>query len=272
MALEIREIPLDHILSDETAREPDRRLMQSLQRLGLCEPIHVLAREDGQYERIDGSRRIAAARQLEWQTIQALVETSDANASQPRDLRAIVVNTQRKNLRQLHVARHARRLIEQGHFTQADLARDLHLSASTLSYMLKVLECPHLVSAMADEGLDFGAAKALASLDASERAEALRDLARRKEAEGRFPAVRQIEQWVRERKGQAPLAPVELRPLAALIETLRSHGAAVDVRSVRATRTRLQVTLMVSEKDQEWVNRLLDAPMEATDGAPASQG
>jgi hypothetical protein len=125
---------------------------------------------------------------------------------------------------------------------------------------------------MQEECLDFGAAKALASLDASERTQVLRDLARRKETEGRFPAVRQAEQLVRERKGQAPLAPVELRSLASLIETLRSRGSAVDIQSVHAAQTRLRVRLMVSEKDQERVNRLLDAPAEATDEAPAPQG
>jgi hypothetical protein len=54
------------------------------------------------------------------------VERPD-DAAHPRDLKAIVINTQRKNLRQLHAARHARRLIREGHYVRAELARELHL-------------------------------------------------------------------------------------------------------------------------------------------------
>lgn len=270
MSLTVQRIPLDRIDRDETARAPEKRLLQSLERYGQFEPIHLRPLPDDHYEIIDGSRRLAAADELDWPTILAIVESPE-DASRPRDLQAIIVNTQRKNLRQIHVARHARRLIEQGHYSQAELAAEIHVSAATLSYMLKVIECSHLVAAMDGEGLEFGAAKALASLEPDDRPEALRELSLQKEKEGRFPAVRQVEQYVRERKGKTPLAPFEPQPLTALIEALRAHGAAVDVRSVRATETRLRVTLMVSEKDQEWVNRLLDAPTETTveTGAPA---
>jgi ParB/RepB/Spo0J family partition protein len=262
MPLEIREIPLDQIVGDETAREPDRRLLQSLERCGLCEPILVRSRADGQYDRIDGSRRIAAGRTLGWQTIVAIVESDDA-AARPRDLQAVIVNTQRKNLRQLYVARHARRLVEQGHYVQAELARELHLSPATLSYMLTVLDCPELVASMETDGLEFGAAKALASLPPADRSALLQELVASRAGTGKMPSVRQIEQKVRERKGQPPLAAVSDAPLAALIAGLRARGAGVEIRSVRATQTRLKVTLTVAESDQEWVNELLDASKDS---------
>jgi ParB/RepB/Spo0J family partition protein len=267
MQLQVQEIALDRILCDETAREPERRLVQSLHSFGQFEPVHVLPQADGHFELIDGSRRVAAARKLGWQTIAAIVETPD-DAARPRDLKAIVINTQRKNLRQLHVARHARRLIEHEHYVQADLARELHLSPATLSYMLTVLECPDLVAAMEEEGLEFGAAKALASLPTPDRSDLLNELRALKQETGRTPSVRQVEQQVRERKGKPPVGAVTVEPIAALLRDLRAHGAPVDIRCVRATQTRLKITLQVAEEDQEWIDRLVAEAGEETSAPP----
>jgi ParB/RepB/Spo0J family partition protein len=269
MALTITSLPLDQITRDDTAREPDRRLIQSLRAYGQFEPILAHIRPDGTYELIDGTRRVAAARKLGWRTITALVENEE-QAPQPKDLRAIVINTQRKNLRQLHIARHARRLIEQEHYVQADLARELHLSPATLSYMLTVLECPDLVAAMEEECLEFGAAKALGSLPTSDRSDLLNELRTSRQETGRFPSVRQVEQQVRERKGKPPVGAVTPEPIGALLRHLRAHGAPIDVKCVRATQTRLKITLQVAEADQEWIDRLVAEAREETSPPPGA--
>jgi ParB/RepB/Spo0J family partition protein len=248
-ALSILQVPLDEVLTDETHRSPSEGLRQSLDRFGLFEPIHLRAIPDGRYQLADGSRRLGAARQLGWKKIAALVEVPGAD-SPPKDLKAIVINTQRNNLKQLHVARHARRLLREGSFTQAELARQIGMSKSRLSRMLKVLDYPELEAAMEGEGLEFAAARAVAVLSQQARQEILAELRQIAAWEGKFPPVRQVEERVRQRQGSRPLPTIEPADLPLLLEELQSQQAPITVQVIRGKQNCLKVTLVVAEAEE----------------------
>jgi hypothetical protein len=73
---------------------------------------------------------------------------------------------------------------------------------------------------------------------------------------------------VREKKGRPPVSSLSLPPLAVLIRELRAHGAEIDLRSVRAPRTRLKITLQVAEADQEWVQEVIASSGEDASTPP----
>jgi ParB family chromosome partitioning protein len=256
MALIITEVPLDRILTDETRRTPDERLIRSMAQFGLFMAIELRAQPDGRYQLEDGSRRFGAAQELGWKSIRALV-TPAGEAGCPRDLKAILVNTQRQNLQQLDIARHARRLMREGGYSQAELARQIQMGESTLSQMLKVVESPELVSAIEGVGLQFGAAKALTALSSLERRQMLAEFREIAARDGKFPSVRQVEERVRLRQGHAPLPEVSPAGLVPAIEALQLQDFPMEIKVTRGKQSQLKVTLVLAEKDQEWVNACL---------------
>jgi ParB/RepB/Spo0J family partition protein len=255
MPLTLSEVPLDRIVFEETSRPPDTRLIESLHRFGLFQAVELHALPDGRYSVEDGSRRCAAACQLEWRTIRALVIPA-AEAECPRDLKAILVNTRRKSLKQLDLARHARRLLRETEHSQAELARQIQISKSSLWEMLKVLDCADLVAAI-EEGLEFGAASALSVLTANERLPLLHELRETRQREGKFPSVRRVRERVRLRQGHAPLPEISTDALPAAIDALQLQELPTAIEVVRAKCSQIKITLMIAEEDHERIDACL---------------
>jgi ParB/RepB/Spo0J family partition protein len=252
MSLRITHVPVDRIITDETPRPPGAALMRSMERLGLLIAIDLRAREDGSYQLEDGHRRLGAARQLGWQAIRAVVATPE-DESVARDLKAIVVNTQRQNLRQIDIGRHVRRLVREGGYSQAELARQIDVSKFRLCRMLKVIECPELVAAIEGEDLEFGAASAVAALAVFQRKQVLEQLREIRDREGKFPSVRRVREIVKLREGSAPLPEVSPTDLPTAIEALQLQDFPMAISVTRGKQSRLKVILVLAEEDQEWV-------------------
>src|SRR5438093_3368561 len=104
MSCHLAEIPVEQMVSDETAWNPPRRLLESMARYGLFQPILVRAREDGRYDLGAGGAALCAARRLGWPTIPALVTPAGA-AGRSAEREALIVHAQRESLQALHVAR-----------------------------------------------------------------------------------------------------------------------------------------------------------------------
>lgn len=257
MVLSVMEIPLSRIVRDETARSPERTLVESLRRLGLLVPVSLRAMANGRYQIVDGSRRIGGAMELEWDRITALVDCGKGDRL-CRDVAAIVINRRRKSLEQLYLARHARRALAQSDMSQAGLARQIGISAGNLSRTLKVLQCPDLVIALEAGEIEFGAARALASLTSPTRKELLAELRRQAAHAGTFPSVREVEEAVRRLDGGEPLPEIGALTLAALAELLEWHALPTDIRVTRGKQSRIQVTLTVSEEDASAVRASLE--------------
>jgi ParB/RepB/Spo0J family partition protein len=256
MALRVTEVPVDRIVTEEAHRVRREGLERSMKRFGLLVAIDLCERPGGTYDLEDGRQRLAVARRLGWKTIRAVVAPA-GEAVASRDLKAIIVNTQRQNLRQLDIARHARRLIREGGYSQAELARQIDMSKSHLCRMLKVIECPELESAIQDDGLEYGAAKAIAVLNAVQRRQVLAELSRRRERDGKFPSVRQVEEIVALRRGATPLPEVPLEDLVPIVGALRLQDFPAEIQVTRGKQSQLKVTLVLAEEDQEWVTACL---------------
>jgi ParB family chromosome partitioning protein len=246
--LSLADIPREEIVTAGTGRDPDEGLRESMALYGLLEPLDVRARREGAYELVCGSRRLIAARGLGWGAITAVVEPAES-ATLPAELKALLTNLHRESLKQIHLAEQAKRVMARLECSQAERARRLRIGRSTLSQMLAVARCADLVPAVKQEGLEFGAARALAVLLPLERKALLAELRETARRDGRFPSVRRVELRVRERRGYAPLPRYAAEDLGELAAELAARGIAIEVQTLPGKRSSLQVILRLDEED-----------------------
>ena len=184
-APDLAQIPVDAI--HPNARQPRRRfeaeetsgLAESIRTQGVLQPVVVRPRASGGYELIAGERRWRAAREAGVETVPALVREAD-----DRDtlLLALVENVAREDLSPLEEARAYAVLLDEFQLSLGEVAARVGRSKPTVSNRIRLLELPHDVLEMVDDGrLTEGHARAvLAVPDHDER----RALARRIVTEG----------------------------------------------------------------------------------------
>lgn len=170
-------------------------LKTSLKEVGLLQPIAVRRRGES-FELIMGERRTRAARELDWETIPAIVrEIKDEDLL--RD--ALLENIHRVQLNPLEEGAAYQQLLDEFGVTQEELSRRIGRSRPQISNMIRLLSLPGTVQRRVAAGvLSAGHARALLSLESSERQDAL---AARIVAEGL--SVRATEEVVSMQSGAA---------------------------------------------------------------------
>jgi ParB family chromosome partitioning protein len=145
-------------------------LANSMQASGLLQPVIVRPR-DGGYELIAGERRWRAAERLGWRKIPAMVKEVDDRTLLTL---ALIENLQRDDLSPIDEAAGYRRLGEEFHLGQAEIARAVGRDRSTVANILRLLQLPPDVQAMVHEKrLSAGHARALLGLSDTGRQSAL---------------------------------------------------------------------------------------------------
>lgn len=188
-------------------------LEASLKATGLLQPISIRRQGDA-FELIAGERRLRAATNLGWKEISAVVRDFD---DQTMLVLALVENLQRSNLNAIEEARGYRRLLDDFHLTQQQVADAVGKDRTTVTNLLRVLSLPESIQKMVEGGeLTTGHARALLALPPIHSA---LELARRAVAEGL--SVREVEQIVRELSGGSK--PTQQAELAA--NSPRATGA-----------------------------------------------
>lgn len=148
--------PRSEISEDDLAE-----LANSLEEHGLVQPIVVRSQGD-RYQLIAGQRRLAAARQLGWETVPVRVlEVDDRQMSEI----AIVENLQRRDLDPLEKATSFKTYLSTWGGTQEELAKRLSVDRSTVANLIRLLELPGAVQQKLRTGkLTMGHARALLPL------------------------------------------------------------------------------------------------------------
>ncbi len=145
-------------------------LASSMEASGLLQPVVVRQRE-GHYELIAGERRWRAADRLGWAKIPAIVKEVDDRTLLTL---ALIENLQRDNLSPIDEAAGYRRLGDEFHLGQTEIARTVGRERSTVANLLRLLQLPADVQTMVHEKrLSAGHARALLGLDSPERQSAL---------------------------------------------------------------------------------------------------
>jgi ParB family transcriptional regulator, chromosome partitioning protein len=145
--------------------EAQQALVESIRVQGILQPLLVRRHpeQEGHYEIVAGERRWRAAQAAQLHEVPVVLrELADREALEI----ALVENVQRQDLNPLEEAEGYRRLLDEFHHTQEDLARAVGKSRSHIANLLRLLALPDEVREMIREGrLTAGHARALIGLE-----------------------------------------------------------------------------------------------------------
>ncbi len=175
-------------------------LAESIRQKGILQPL-LVRRVNGGFELIAGERRLRAAQRLGLEQVPVIIR--DASDGEMLEM-ALIENIQRENLNPLEEGRAYRRLMDEFHLTQEDVATRVGKDRSTVANTVRLLQLPAEVQAQIEQGtLSAGHARALV---AAPSPAAQIQLAQ--EVVTKRLSVRQTEQMVKQHS--RPLAGPEL--------------------------------------------------------------
>ncbi|MFM1895685.1 MAG: hypothetical protein RLZZ385_759 [Pseudomonadota bacterium] len=192
---DLRHIPIDLIQPGKYQPRTDmhpaalEELASSIRRQGVMQPIVVRPIDANRYEIIAGERRWRASQLAELHTIPAIIKpVSDESAI----AMSLIENIQRENLNPIEEAMALKRLQDEFHLTQQEVADAVGKSRATVTNLIRLIGLSHDVRKMLEHGdLEMGHARALLSLPDLQQSEAARVVA------GKGLSVRQTESLVR---------------------------------------------------------------------------
>ena len=193
-------------------------LAASIREKGLLQPLLVRPTANG-YQLIAGERRFRAAQRAGLDRVPIVVrEVDDVEALEL----ALIENLQRENLNPVEEARAFKRLGDEFHLSQEDIATRVGKTRSAVTNSIRLLQLPPSVLAQLESGeLSAGHGRSLLGLDSAAAQTALA-----KDAAARRLSVRDTEKLVRDRQTSAD--DVERRAVEA--DLARALGTRVHVK------------------------------------------
>ena len=138
-------------------------LAESIQALGIIQPITVRKLGRNQYQLVSGERRLRAAKSLNFDTIPAYVRI--ANDQETLEM-ALVENIQRRDLDPIEIALSYQRLIDEIKLTQNQLSQRVGKKRSTVANYMRLLKLdPIIQTGMRDGFLSMGHGRALINVE-----------------------------------------------------------------------------------------------------------
>jgi ParB family transcriptional regulator, chromosome partitioning protein len=136
-------------------------LVASIQEKGVVQPV-LVRRTDSGYELIAGERRLRAVKQLGVKTMPAIIKNvDDLNAMEM----ALIENLQREDLNPIEEAHAYKRLSQEFHFTQEQIAQSIGRERASVTNTLRLLNLPDKIQQLlAEDIIQMGHARALLSV------------------------------------------------------------------------------------------------------------
>lgn len=207
-----------HEFDEEALQE----LADSIEEIGIVQPITLRAMDDGRYQIIAGERRWRATMRVGLKTIPAYIRTADDENVMEM---ALIENIQRQDLNSIEIALAYQHLMDQYGLTQEKLSERVSKKRATVANYLRLLKLPAPVQvALQKREIDTGHARALLSLeDPKEQVRLFR------EVQQKGYSVRQVEDTIKRIKAgdDSMLRPAKkaAAPLSEEQEGLRSQLA-----------------------------------------------
>lgn len=130
---------------------------------GLIQPITVRRVQGNRYQLISGERRLRAVKAIGYKEIPAYIIKVDSD--EILLALALIENIQREHLNPIEVAKAYRRLIEECHLTQEEIAEKVGKDRTTIANTIRLLKLPERIQhALVKEEISMGHARALISL------------------------------------------------------------------------------------------------------------
>ncbi|MGE5528819.1 MAG: ParB/RepB/Spo0J family partition protein [Patescibacteria group bacterium] len=206
-------------------------LTESIKEHGVLQPV-LVRRVEGGYELIAGERRLRAAELAGLAKIPAVIrDLTDVAMMEV----ALVENLQREDLNPMDEAEAYRRLVEEFHLTQEDVAQRVGKSRSAVANILRLLNLPRTVQADLGAGRStVGHARAILGLKSEEEQLAIwKDI-----MEGNL-SVRETENLVRRRAEKT--VPRETLPRRSAAEPPDPNLRAAEEEMRRALGTKVRI-------------------------------
>ncbi len=141
-------------------------LRQSIAEKGVVQPITVRRADEG-YELISGERRLRAIRDLGLEQVPAYI--MEVESDEEMIELAVIENIHRQDLNSIEVAKSYRRLIDECHLTQEDVAVKVGKDRATVANLLRLLKLPRRIQeSVQNDELSMGHARAVLALENSE--------------------------------------------------------------------------------------------------------
>lgn len=168
----IKEIAINDIVVNpyqpRTEFDTDKlyELSQSIDKLGIIQPITVRQLSSGMYQIIAGERRFRASKLANKSTIPAWIRESDDEGMLEL---ALVENIQRVDLNAIEVALSYKRLIDECNLKQEELGSRVGKNRTTVTNYLRLLKLPELIQkGLKERVISMGHARALINIECDE--------------------------------------------------------------------------------------------------------
>lgn len=222
--LKIEEIKFNPYQPRENPEADISEMVNSVKQRGILQPI-LVRRKEGGYELIAGERRLRAAKEAGLVVIPAVIK--EISESEALEL-ALIENLQRKDLNPLEEALAYKRLVEEFHLTQEEIAERVNKSRPSVANTLRLLTLPSKVREYLKEGkITAGHARALLALNNNKEQEDLSERIIRESL-----SVRQIEKLISQKRKIKESKETKERDayLQAMEDILREHlGTKVSI-------------------------------------------
>lgn len=130
---------------------------------GLIQPITVRRIQGNRYQLISGERRLRAFKDIGYKEIPAYIIKVDSD--EVLLALALIENIQREHLNPIEVAKAYKRLIDECHLTQEEIADKVGKDRTTIANTIRLLKLPDRIQeALIREEISMGHARALISL------------------------------------------------------------------------------------------------------------
>ncbi|MBS3993262.1 MAG: ParB/RepB/Spo0J family partition protein [Bacteroidetes bacterium] len=146
--------------------EAIQELANSIQQLGVIQPITVRKLAGNKFQLVSGERRYRASKHIGLETIPAYIRI--ANDQEMLEM-ALVENIQRKDLDPIEISLSYQRLIDEINLTQEELSQRVGKKRSTVTNYLRLLKLDPIVqTGMRDGFLSMGHGRALINIENTE--------------------------------------------------------------------------------------------------------
>ncbi|MBQ9883947.1 MAG: ParB/RepB/Spo0J family partition protein [Bacteroidaceae bacterium] len=140
-----------------------QELADSIEEIGIIQPITLRKLTDDEYQIIAGERRFRAAQMAHLTTIPAYIRTADDENVMEM---ALIENIQREDLNSVEIALAYQHLLDQYGLTQERLSERVGKKRATIANYLRLLKLPAPIQlGLQNKQIDMGHARALLALD-----------------------------------------------------------------------------------------------------------
>jgi ParB family chromosome partitioning protein len=141
-------------------------LKNSILTNGLIQPITVRKVEDKKYQLVSGERRLRACKDIGYKEIPAYIIKVESDAIMLA--MALIENIQRERLNPIEIGTSYKRLIDECHLTQEEIAQRIGKDRSTVANSIRLLKLPQEIQdALVKEEISMGHARSLINLNDS---------------------------------------------------------------------------------------------------------